>query len=566
MRRSLLKAVSLNVVSQVVNAIGAVVVTAIVSRSLGPAGTGDYALATFSVLTIGSLATLGGPLVITRAIAEDGSRSDPVGLTALHRLALRWTGASTLAAFAISAAAIAGGLAGRFSATEQLVGVLALASYILSAYGSALLAGRQDFRRLLLVSAAGTLLQVALASAAVVASPDISMYLAAMAISCAFQGIACGWIVRGCFRGRSDGVKSEERKSLRRDVVMISAISIVDTIVIQRTEVFVLAAVSSSREVAFFSLASALVTRTMAFLPGAVASVMLPRFSASQDLSAEYTVAVRWSALASIPLAAWFVVCGSLIVDVLYGAAYRSMSDVIAIIAVAAIVNCIGSVAGSAGYATHTHRYILRIQGACAVLNCVLAIVLCRPYGAIGAASAGSIAQVVGVLTGIAILWWRVRLRTPWLAILRVLAVGAAATVIGFASKQVLGGRLGTAPELVVVTTAFFLSFGVLAVIARAVPEDESAALLGAIRGMLSARRRRTPVVLNAADPGLVNPVGAEVIELRSVRDRANHQGRIEPVPMPLRSVDGLRLRLELGESADRAKTIAERYRVRKTV
>ena len=484
MRKSLLRAAALNVVSQFVNGVGAVVSSVIVARCLGPTRTGDYALAVFAMLTIAQLVTLGGPLVITRAVAEDHSRSMPFGPTILMRLSARWMALSVAGAVGIGGLAVATGAADRFSVADQFLIGITIVAFVTAGYGSALLAGRQEFRRLLVISSSGVTLQVVGVALAAVLFPSISAFLAAVAIGSAFQA-ALLWRIASSWREESGIISRHERAWLRRDVMVISSIAVLDTIVLQRTEVFALAALSTSRQVAFFSLASALVTRMMAFLPGAVASVLLPRFSASTDMRREFSVSMRWCTLASVPLAGWFIAGGPLIVDTVYGPSFHGMAVVVVIVAVAAVVTGFGAVGGSAAYATRNHPRILLVQGACAVLNVILAILLCARYGAVGAACAGSIAQVAGVAIGLRILR-AANLHPPWSPLIRTIVAGGFATVCGLAARSMAGSALPAPIALAVVTVVFFPAFAASILATHAVPPDETAAVWFAARRAVS--------------------------------------------------------------------------------
>jgi O-antigen/teichoic acid export membrane protein len=491
MRKSLLRAASLNVVSQLFNGVGAVISSVIVARCLGPAQTGNYSLAAFTVLTIGQLAALGGPLVITRAVAEDNLRAMPFGTANLIRLSVRWSALSVAGAVGIGGLAVATGLADRFIGTEQLLIGGTLVAYVATAYGSALLAGRQEFRRLLLISASGTALQIVGATLVAVLAPSISAFLTALLIGLVFQA-ALLWRIASSWRQEGSTPSGAERSSLRRDVILISSISVLDTVVLQRTEVFALAALSTNRQVAYFSLASALVTRSMAFLPGAVASVLLPRFSASSDMRGEYSVSMRWCALASVPLAGWFIAAGSLIVDTMYGPSFHGLTPVVVVVAVAAVVTGFGAVGGSAAYATRNHPRILVVQAACAVLNVVLALLLCARYGALGAAYAGSIAQVLGVVVGIRFLQRAANLHPPWSPILRTIIAGGVAVAAGLVTRSMVEAALPPPIALGAVSASFFATFAALIIIAQAVPRDEIAAAWAVVRTVflsLTARR-----------------------------------------------------------------------------
>jgi O-antigen/teichoic acid export membrane protein len=491
MRKSLLKAASLNLMAQVANGVGAIVTTAIVSRTLGPVQTGHYALAAFAIITIGALVTQGGPLVVTRSLAESSGDVGGAYRSRISGLSVRWGTCGAAVAIIFSVVAIATGLASQFSLGAKVAIGIGLVAYVPFAYGSALLSGEQRFRLILQISASCTLLQVAGTVAVAVVHPEIGSFLAVVSAGFVCQGLLF-W--RYAPRpSRHLTLAKDQRGQFRRDAIVISGIFVLDTIVLQRTEVFFLAALSTARQVAFFSLASSLVTRAMAFLPGAIASVLLPRFAASNDVSAEYSMSMRMTMLASVPLAGWFVACAPLIVEILYGHAFHAMSNVVLVISVAAIGTAVGSVGGSAAYATRSHGKILVIQGACAVLNIVLALVLCGPLGALGGAIAGSSAQIVGVITGFWMLEHYLGIHSPWSAMGRVVLAGLVAASVGLAVRMACNG-INAVVGLLIVTVSFGLAFAAAIAASGALEEDESAALATLIRNVvpLSPRRART--------------------------------------------------------------------------
>jgi O-antigen/teichoic acid export membrane protein len=191
---------------------------------------------------------------------------------------------------------------------------------------------------------------------------------------------------------------------------------------------------------------------------------------------------MRWSTLASVPLAGWFVAGGPLIVDIVYGPSFHRMAVVVIIVAFAAVVTAFGSVGGSAAYATHRHSSILLIQGGCAIMNVILAVLLCRRYGAIGAAYAGTIAQGVGAAMGVGFILRVAKLNPPWSPIIRTVVAGTVATAAGLAARWLLSSALPSAIVLAVVSAVFFATFVAMLVATQAVPADETAAILSSVR------------------------------------------------------------------------------------
>jgi O-antigen/teichoic acid export membrane protein len=489
-RRRLFRHSGLNFLGGAVPAVLVVVTSIVVSRTLGPSGTGRYAFAAFGMLIVSTLGTLGVPLVATRYVAEavavdDLARCRGIS-TALQRYAM-----ALAALFAVGAVVLL--LAGQTLGLTTPTFVMACAGVppnIVSSLLGAVLTGQRRFGVSLLISAAGGVIQLVVVLAVAVCHPSVFLFVSSITVGTSVGCAATVYALRDLRRHGSGELPRQFRQTFWKDARSVSAIVVLDSLIFQRSEVFLLAAVSTSSQVAFFSLANSLVTRGVAFVPGALGGVLLPTFAGADDLEARVAVAMRWMALLVVPLGGLMVVTAPFVVRLLYGAPFAPMVPVVVITAVAATAISISTAGSSAMYATGGHRFILRVGLGCAILNVVLAILLIGPYGATGAAGAGALAQLVGVAGGVYLLRAKMRLRLPLWAVSKTIAsaVGAGVVAALTAHAWFSGGV-----ALVVSSLVFSVLFALCIVGTRTLPQDERTFVKGVARRFWRGGVRPSP-------------------------------------------------------------------------
>jgi O-antigen/teichoic acid export membrane protein len=461
-------------------------VSVLVARSLGPDTTGTYNFLTFVILIAAVLSTLGAPTAVTRYVAGADHDTKPQ----VARSLLVWVARGTIAG-AVVYAAIVGvvlTLTHAASSTATILVAIGIPVSSLPAVLVAALTGLQRFDRLLIVSVATSVIQFAATLIVVVLHGGVVAFLVALSVSAAVQ--CCLLLLAlGFRRPLGDPVSVDVRRAFLRDVLPLSGIVVTDSIIFQRSEVLVLALVSSNRQIAFYAVPYALVSRSINLFPGAVLGVLLPRFSASsatEKVQALYSVSSRYITLIAAPLVALGVATADALTRTVYGAAFAPMTPVLIVLLLSGGVVSVMGAAAPVVYGTGRPTAILKITLGAAVIDIGLMFALIPSLGALGAALASGAAQAVGVSIGV---WWvrtRMQLRFPAMSCLRIVLAGAISATIARLVAQVL-----IVPDLaqVIVTLVVFAPLYITGLIAfGGVTRTEQRSVVRRIRRALEPR------------------------------------------------------------------------------
>jgi O-antigen/teichoic acid export membrane protein len=380
------------------------------ARILGPHAYGSLGLLLW-LASVASLAgTLGLPLTVTRALAEARASADSARPAAVLRRSLRAVAAASTIV-AVLGVALAP-LAGTWFRDPDVVAPARVAAVAVPALSLAIL---------LRAALAGLDRYPALTRAATWLAPA---QLALLVLGCAsgygaagaLAGFAAAQIVGVCLFASALPRSGETRPqpvalgpSVRRFAGIVVAIGFLDAIVWQRSELFFLGRFGPHEELARYSVAFGLSSAVMALVPGAFAAVLLPLFAeaaGSDDGQARagrlWSASVRTLALVALPLAAGGAALAGPLVRILFGQPYEQAATPLAIVICGAAAGAVGSAGSSLLYGSGRHAAILVTSLGAATLNVSLDLMLIPRGGAIGAAVANSLSQVVAVCAGIA--------------------------------------------------------------------------------------------------------------------------------------------------------------------
>lgn len=454
-----------NFITIAANAVSSLVLTAVTARWLAPAGMGTYTLVTWFFTMAGILVNLGFVTTTMKYLAEALGRDDSREAGAIVAYGLRrmlLNGLIVTAIWLVASPWVA-------AAYHQplLVHLMPIAAFaILPTSMMALLAaacqGLQRYDRVALATAvnAGTTLGGSL----------LALHLGAgiaglLGVSAVAAIAACGLYLAALERWQPRwwrlDLGAERRTALRRYGASLMVLILLDAIVWQRSAVFFLGLWRPAREVAFFAMAFGLANMAMKLIPGTLVGLLIPSMARSfgsgqLDRVAEiYHAAGRWMAILALPVALGGAALAKPLVTSLYGATYAPMAPLLGLLlASAALVNIFGFPASSVLYAVEGQRHMVRIGAAAAAANVVLMALLVPTYGALGAASATAVSQLLvlppgayfaGKLLGGV---WPAMSRLPAIAVaalLMALPVAYAGAVLPGHQALVLGIPLGMA-------------------------------------------------------------------------------------------------------------------------
>jgi O-antigen/teichoic acid export membrane protein len=190
---------------------------------------------------------------------------------------------------------------------------------------------------------------------------------------------------------------------VRAYLLPLSIVAVLDAIVWDRSPVFFLGLHGSSEDIAYYSLAFGLANRVM-IVPGVVAGALLPALStlhgsgAADEFESLYRVALRYVALAGVPLAALLAALGPGLIAWLYGDAYQPAAPLLGAMAAVAVLSALRGVVWTALRAVGDRHCALAATAVAAVVNLALAAVLVPAWTTAGAVAATAASQAIATV------------------------------------------------------------------------------------------------------------------------------------------------------------------------
>lgn len=442
-----------------------------IARYLGPSTFGRIALITGIQLAVTTVITWGFPYAVSRTVAEElgAGRSERV------RAFARWAYLVVAGAAAVAFAVMFGAaLAGATPYSVWVLAGLTAAGAVLHSVPSSLLIGAQRWREARImgittgtVSAAAKVVALALGAGIVALfAIEFVIVLANLAGTTTLAGRYLRLLPKG------DADRAAKRRVLSfAGVVGIS--TVVNLVVYQRTEIFVLAHYRSDTEIARYSVPYSMVT-TLLLLPTAASAVLSPAVATLWGAGAIDRIRSGVGRTLRLVLTMTIVVAGALIaigpafVRLLYGPGFAHVAAIMFVLALGLPIVPIGTISASVLRAVGTLRWLTTFGVVGAVANVVLAFALIAPFGAVGAAAANSTAQIAVALPLLLIVRRQVRgidLGGP--VLLRCAALVAAAALLAFLVVDALPLGLRVPAGAVVFSAVMLAGAGAVRILSR---------------------------------------------------------------------------------------------------
>ena len=445
-------------------------------RHLGVVTFGEYVTAV-SVMTITTGVTEGGlqSLALREySVLEGHTRRDLMRAMLGLRIVLSAVGVAAGVIFAIVAGyrdvlvigALIAGLGLALTSIQILIAVPLQAALRNNAV-TALDLGRQVLTVLLIV-------------VLVLAGASLLPFLGVLAVAAVPPLVAGAWLVRDGFPLRPS-MEPRRWRGLLADMLPFAGVSIV-AVVYLRLTVVTLSLVSSGEETGYFATAFRVVEAFLG-IPGILVATVFPILArAARDDTARLRYAMDRVLRVSLIGGAWLALALSLgadfIVQVLAGDEGDPAVDVLRIQSLSLLPVFVGSACGFALLSLRRQRAVMAAIGLGLVINLALTVVLGAAHGAVGAAIAITVADVVIAVTALTLLIrssaeMRFPLR-PMLPVIPAAAAGAAFALTGL-------------PSLVQAIAASVVYFAILLAL-RAIPPEVAEAVL-----RRSPQERNTP-------------------------------------------------------------------------
>ena len=457
------------------------VASIVAARFLGPEGMGRQSYIAFVALSMTLLLSSSMWVSLVRHIGETIGRGDAGAVRGLLSWAWRIQGvAAVVGGAAIGAIALAGA---EPEGAWLLAAAITTAS-ILHTVPSAILTGLQRFKQAAIVGlTTGLLATVATIVVLDAGGGIVGMFAVELVIgllNLAWTGILARRVLLGV--APTPTPAGPLRRQVLRYALGFSVGVVLELIVARRSELFFLERRSTDEQIAFYSIAFAMVTAASQ-LPRALATATTPAFAtlfgadARERITAGFNRGQRLLLVASLPLTAAGLALAPELANVVYGDEYREVRGPLLILLVGFPLFGVMSLANALLIGLGKLRLVIAANAAAAAVDVVLAISLAGPLGARGAALANLSGQVVYSAAALGYSFRLVGRERLLGAIAPSAAASAVAGVAAWGALNWLGGVAG----LVGGTATFVLVYVALAPLLRIVPRQDADWLVGVL-------------------------------------------------------------------------------------
>jgi O-antigen/teichoic acid export membrane protein len=418
---SLFRSSIFNFLSQITIFLSATLLSIILARALGPSLMGEYSYYMWLISTLSIILTLGLPRTIMRFIAQSKStlQDQIISRTIIFQTKV----ASICLLISLTWILLFGG----DQKLTLFIVALTLCASALNLLITSILSGLQKFNLLFKINLLTSPLLMIISILVLLYNSNLVNLLIANLLAVSLSLIVCLYYLKKHLNFNLKPLSEKLYKEIKVPAVSISLIVFLDLILMERSEVFFLKNYSTIEQVAFYSISFGLVSRVMTLVPGAVAGVIMPKVailhgkSETQKIKQTYFSSTRYLILISLPIILAGISLVSLLISILYGSGYAAVVPVIQILLISGGLSAVVAAAAAVLYGTGGQSFILKLAAIAAVINIILDMVFIPSYGAIGAAAANAIAQIIGVVSGTYYLIKYKNMVFPWKDTLKVL-------------------------------------------------------------------------------------------------------------------------------------------------
>ncbi|MGH7902831.1 MAG: flippase [Candidatus Dormibacteraceae bacterium] len=415
--------------------------TVIVPRMIGPRGTGELTTATATTGILLTLMELGLGVLLVREIATDRSRAPSLITSALFVQASLY-----LPVVAVMAAFIHWS---RFSPEQDLILWLGVAGMLPAVLKLPMQSAFQATEKMGYIALSGITTKLAgtVVGIGLVLTGFGVVALAALgtAVECLTLGLNLGWLRRH-FRLAHIDLASARR-------VAVDSLPLFANYMIHSTYTWIdsvlLAVLTSAAVVGWYGVSSRILT-TLLFVPVILSTALLPRLSASfhGDLAELLVIARRPIELVlslSMPITAGAALVVEPVIARLYGSAFDESAPVLAVLLASLPFTYFNILIWQILVACHRQAVWTKVMAGMVVVNVALNLVLIGytqhrfQNGALGAAAALVVTEVLMSMIGVALLPRLLDAGSAWRLARALLATGVmAAAVWGARSRGLL--------------------------------------------------------------------------------------------------------------------------------
>jgi len=398
----LYKKAALNISATVVATFFTAICYIITSRVLGPTKMGQYSYALWLINVCVLISTGGIPLALTRFIPELEKELGKQGINLLTRKLLFFTIISSLCC-SLFLAFIFPILkdASSYILYLRLIALIipfASISLVLTSY----LQGKQQFSRIAITTIVGSCISTIILVVAVFFYKNVNILIAAYGL----YAVLNMFLLLGFTRiGKGKGTL--KYKEIIQYIISVSCILLLDAIVWDKSEVFFLKRFAQDQQIAFYSIAYALVGAVSTLVPTALFTVLVPAYASLTGISKEkermkiYFVSSRYLALFILPIACIGAALATPLTKYILGNQYIGEIGTLRVMFITSISGVIATASSSLLYGMKRQKVILYAGILISLLSIVLDILFIPRFSSIGAAFVNGFAQLLGASVGI---------------------------------------------------------------------------------------------------------------------------------------------------------------------
>jgi O-antigen/teichoic acid export membrane protein len=459
--------------SEILTKLASLAFYVVMARELGSAGFGDYMFALSLTVLLTSLAGFGTDGLLSRNVARD---REEIHQLFWNSIALK-LGLGVLLIAAALLVAVVGGYSDAVVLTVALLGVGTLIELLSKTVGAAFLA-HDDLRPV----ATGLILQrfstAAVGIAALVAGagivPVAAIYLGGAALGLAYVAPA---LYRREIRPRRE-VSLRRAREVAARAAPFGLLLIFGTIIF-RIDATLLSLYKGAEPTGLYSAAYRALESCL-FIPFAIETAMLPMLSrlsrtSVPPVSAYYEAGLKVIVAFMMPFGLAFLLYGGAVLELLYGAEYRSAETAMHWLGGAAVLYGVSLLTCTLVIAQDGARKVAWIVGSVMVFNVLLNLVVIPRWSLNGAAAVTTITEAVQAIVLLYVAWRMVGAVSLRRILTGPLLAGAAMAAVGI----LVGGDVAW---LLPVTGVYLL---VILAVERALFPSDLARVEGAVRARL---------------------------------------------------------------------------------
>lgn len=388
-----------------VNFVAALICSVAVARVMGPEKLGYYNYALWVASITGLVATFGVPSATRKFAAEYFGRGEVATAKAVIKATFRFQLISAIVTVAIGLLVVLSRVAPEHR-TYTILAILSVFPSMMLGIPTAANAALEELGDNVRSSVAGTAVNLLGVSLVLVMEWGLEGLTAVLLLSRLTDLGLRYWLFRrrfAEFAGVPAGILPEDvRKRLVRFCWQSTLLLALDTVVWDRSEMFFLQWFSDIKEVAFYSLAFNIMQYAV-MAPRVLATASLTTLMVRQgrepgSMGALTATSLKYIALMSLPLTLGMAALSSPAIHLVFGKEYLPAIPVLTTVAIFAFSKALLNPARALLITTENQGFMLKWGIATAILNLGLDLWWIPSGGAIGAAYANGVSQLVACL------------------------------------------------------------------------------------------------------------------------------------------------------------------------